>query len=35
MPNLLSFCATLKPRMPFSIRNAVTPRAPSSGSVFA
>ena len=35
MPSLSSFCAIEKPFMPFSIRKAVTPRAPSSGSVLA
>jgi len=35
MPSLSSFCATEKPFMPFSTMNAVMPRAPSSGSVFA
>jgi hypothetical protein len=35
MPSLSSFCAMEKPFMPFSIRKAVTPRAPSSGSVLA
>ncbi len=35
MPSLSSFCAVEKPFMPFSTMKAVTPRAPSSGSVLA
>ena len=35
MPSLSSFCAVEKPRMPFSIRNAVMPFGPACGSVFA
>ncbi len=35
MPSLSSFCAVENPRMPFSTRNAVMPRGPASGSVFA
>ena len=35
MPSLSSFCAVLKPFMPFSTMKAVTPLAPSSGSVLA
>ena len=35
MPSLSSFCATVKPLKPFSIRNAVMPRGPAFGSVLA
>ena len=35
MPSLSSFCAVENPFMPFSIRNAVMPRGPACGSVFA
>ncbi len=35
MPSLSSFCAVEKPFMPFSIRKAVMPRGPASGSVLA
>ena len=35
MPSLSSFCAVEKPFMPFSMRNAVMPRGPACGSVFA
>jgi len=35
MPSLSSFCAVENPFVPFSIRNAVMPRAPASGSLFA
>jgi hypothetical protein len=35
MPSLSSFCAQLKPFIVFSMMKAVTPRAPSSGSVLA
>ena len=35
MPSLSSFCAVENPLKPFSIRNAVMPRAPAAGSVLA
>ena len=35
MPSLSSFCATLKPANPRSIRKAVMPRGPAWGSVLA
>ena len=35
IPSLSSFCAVEKPGIPFSTRNAVSPRVPASGSVRA
>ena len=35
MPSLSSFWAVEKPAMPFSMRKAVMPRLPASGSVLA